>query len=174
MRIEEVVGRRLREAREEAGMTQQQLGEAMANYLEKKWPGQQVSLAEDGKRKFSAEELFALCEILMRPASYFFIPGAGVSDIDVPGRNGVVAAERARETQTWTDAEGWTAQAPVVAAILKPQATQLRDIQSALGIAAESLELVDSIIARRGDSTEELETLANQTLPELIAKEEES
>jgi transcriptional regulator with XRE-family HTH domain len=99
MRVEEVVGKRLRDARRAAGLTQLQLGEAMADFLPKKWVGQQISQAEEGNRKLTAEELFAFCCILARPVNYFFIPTVDVSVIEVRGRQGTIDAETVRDIQ---------------------------------------------------------------------------
>ena len=85
MEIEKVVGKRLRQAREAAGLTQAQFGAALAGYLEKAWMPQQVSHAEDGRRKFTAGELLAFSAQLDRSVSFFFLPPDEAREIEVEG-----------------------------------------------------------------------------------------
>lgn len=76
MRIEEVVGQRLREAREERGLTQEELGQRLAALLGKSWPRQTVSIAERGHRAFTALELLAFSVVLgVEVADLFRLPG---------------------------------------------------------------------------------------------------
>ncbi|HYN35362.1 MAG TPA: helix-turn-helix transcriptional regulator, partial [Actinomycetota bacterium] len=74
MRIPEIVGRRVREARKDIGLSQANLGERLGWYLDKPWFPQAVSEAEAGRRNFTAEELFALAIVVKRPLSWFFLP----------------------------------------------------------------------------------------------------
>lgn len=85
MRVPEIVGRRVREARKDLGFSQAQLGETLGAYLDKPWFPQAVSEAEAGRRNFSAEELFVLGIVLNRPVSWFFLPlHFKDRDIDLP------------------------------------------------------------------------------------------
>lgn len=76
MRVEEVVGRRIREAREARGMSQDDFGQLLAVLLGKPWSRQAMSAAEKGQRSFTATEVLAFsvvigCEI----ADLFRLPG---------------------------------------------------------------------------------------------------
>lgn len=84
MRIPEIVGRRVREARKDLGLSQARLGEALGDYLDKPWFPQAVSEAEKGRRNFTAEDLFALALVLNRPLSWFFLPLGPRDDVDLP------------------------------------------------------------------------------------------
>lgn len=64
MRIEDVIGQRVAEGRDELGLTQAQIGEAIGEYLGKPWSRQAVSAAEKGDRAFGAAELVALSLVL--------------------------------------------------------------------------------------------------------------
>ncbi len=74
MRVEEVVGRRVREIREGQGMTQEQLGMAIGELLGKTWPRQTVSAAEAGRRAFTAVELVAIARALRVYVGHLFTP----------------------------------------------------------------------------------------------------
>lgn len=76
MKVEEVVGRRIREAREARGLSQEEFGGLLATHLAKPWARQAMSAAEKGQRSFSAVELLAIsvvigCDI----AALFRMPG---------------------------------------------------------------------------------------------------
>jgi transcriptional regulator with XRE-family HTH domain len=73
MRVEELVGQRIREARERAGMTQPELGRWLAPLLGRELPRQAISLAEQGKRQFNASELVA----------FAYVVGCDVADLFV-------------------------------------------------------------------------------------------
>lgn len=64
LRIEDVIGRRIAEGREELKLTQAQIGEQVGRYLGKPWPRQAVSNAEKGGRSFGAADLVALSLVL--------------------------------------------------------------------------------------------------------------
>lgn len=145
MRVEEMVGRRIRDARQTSGLSQEELGRELRSYLGKAWPGQQVSVAEDGGRKFSALELFALGSILARPASYFFIPFTA-DPIEVPGERQGVPAREAFALQLWGEEAAWGTGAPVVRAILETASSVLestergtRDARTSVGALIEAL-----------------------------------
>lgn len=59
VRVEEIVGLRIRQAREATEMTQEEFGGMLAKYLGKPWPRQAVSAAEKGHRSFAVAELLA-------------------------------------------------------------------------------------------------------------------
>jgi 8-oxo-dGTP pyrophosphatase MutT (NUDIX family)/transcriptional regulator with XRE-family HTH domain len=74
VRVEEVVGRRVRELRDGKGMTQEQLGLAIGELLGKPWPRQTVSSAEAGRRAFTAVELVAIARALGVYVGSLFTP----------------------------------------------------------------------------------------------------
>jgi transcriptional regulator with XRE-family HTH domain len=80
VRVEELVGRRVREIREAKGMTQEQLGLEIGTMLGKPWPRQTVSAAEGGRRAFTAVELVVLARALSVYVGQLFIP-----PVDAPG-----------------------------------------------------------------------------------------
>jgi transcriptional regulator with XRE-family HTH domain len=84
-KLTEVVGGRIRQAREARGWTQGQLGDALAEYLGEGWSRPAVSIAEGGGRDFRAVELLALALVLGHPVGWFFRP-AGDSPIELPGK----------------------------------------------------------------------------------------
>jgi transcriptional regulator with XRE-family HTH domain len=74
MTVEELIGARIRMARQDAKLTQAALGKALARYLGKGWSHAAVSLAEKGRRDFIAAELVALAAVFKRPVTWFFVP----------------------------------------------------------------------------------------------------
>lgn len=74
MRIEEIVGRRVRGRREELGLSQAQLGKLIGGHLGRDWPRQAVSAAEKGQRSFGIAEMTALADVL----------GASIGDLIEP------------------------------------------------------------------------------------------
>jgi transcriptional regulator with XRE-family HTH domain len=74
VRVEEVVGRRVRDIRDAKGMTQEQLGQAIGELLGKPWPRQTVSAAEAGRRAFTAVELVAIARALGVYVGHLFTP----------------------------------------------------------------------------------------------------
>jgi transcriptional regulator with XRE-family HTH domain len=84
MRLEEAIGKKIKEAREERGWTQSTLGVGVLAVLGEAWSAQTVSAAEKGRRDFRAEDLFALAAILGRPVAWFYEVPVG-TEIDLPG-----------------------------------------------------------------------------------------
>ncbi|MCQ4043840.1 helix-turn-helix transcriptional regulator [Streptantibioticus rubrisoli] len=60
MRLEEIVGANVAEARERRKLSQAELGELLGQHLDKPWARQAVSAAEKGRRAFAVSELVAL------------------------------------------------------------------------------------------------------------------
>jgi transcriptional regulator with XRE-family HTH domain len=139
MKIEEVIGRRIRDMREYQNLSQEEVGREMARYLGKPWPNQQVSVAEDGGRKFSALELFALCMVLRAPASYLFSPDPG-DVIEVPGSEKRVG-EDAFLVQL-VGPQGGGIIVPVVQAIVGPLASELAGMEA---VARQAREIVEQL-----------------------------
>lgn len=83
LKIERIVGERIRIAREAMGYSQTELGRRIGEALDKAWPRQAISAAERGERAFTASELFVFGQILRVPVSSFFSPPSGVDEIEV-------------------------------------------------------------------------------------------
>lgn len=83
--MQAIAGERLRLARQEAEMTQAQLGEAVAPYLGRPWSHQAVSSAEQGRREFTAVEVAVLGEILECSPAWFLTPSSAEVAIGTPG-----------------------------------------------------------------------------------------
>jgi transcriptional regulator with XRE-family HTH domain len=87
VRVEEFVGVRVRDRREELGMTQEELGQLLGhpNLLGRPWTKQAVSAAEQGKRAFTAAELFALSVALQTRIPRLLMPPVTAREIEMPG-----------------------------------------------------------------------------------------
>jgi transcriptional regulator with XRE-family HTH domain len=85
--IHEAVGRNVKRIREAAGLTQQQLGEAVAPYAKDgaPWSNQVISFIERGARQLDAEDLLILSAALDVPAWTLLAPdGAGDEAVTFP------------------------------------------------------------------------------------------
>lgn len=97
MKVDEVIGLRVAEARRAAGMTQAQLGERIAEWLPGRWYRQIVQNGEAGRRPWSVVELFVLAKVLglfvtdllalpVTAEPRYTLPQGEVAAIDVLGR----------------------------------------------------------------------------------------
>lgn len=84
MRIEEVIGQRMKAAREHQELTQEQVGQRLGQLLGKPWSRQSVSVAEQGGRAFTASEIAAIAYVLNTSVSRLFTPPATVRQIEFP------------------------------------------------------------------------------------------
>lgn len=91
--VEQLVGMNLRDRRDEAEMTQDDLGEALKRYLGKAWSRPAVSAAEAGRRSFNAAELAALASILGCSVSAFFRPTETDQEVSFPVKRKKVPAQ---------------------------------------------------------------------------------
>ncbi|WP_046503090.1 helix-turn-helix transcriptional regulator [Streptomyces odonnellii] len=73
MKVEEVIGRNLLRIREERGLSQAELGQAVEPHLGRPWSRQAVSAAEKGRRSFTAADLLALARILNTSVPALFL-----------------------------------------------------------------------------------------------------
>lgn len=94
MRIEEYIGHRVRERREELDMTQEELGRKLGDLLGKPWPRQTVSTAERGARAFPAVELLALATVLRVPVHRLVTPTLREIEIDLPAARVLLRDDR--------------------------------------------------------------------------------
>ncbi len=90
MKVSEAIGARVRQRREELGMSQRELGQRLREVLGRTWSGQAVSAAEKGRRGWAAEDLVAVSYILGSPVAWFFtVPeGRKWEILDLPGSEG--------------------------------------------------------------------------------------
>lgn len=86
MRVEQFVGQRVKQRREELTLTQEQFGQELAPYLGKAWSRSTVSVAESGGRAFTAAELVAIALVLETRAARLITPGVDVRSIEFPSR----------------------------------------------------------------------------------------
>ncbi|WP_133061687.1 helix-turn-helix transcriptional regulator [Streptosporangium minutum] len=94
MKIEEVIGENVLRVREGLGLSQAQLGDAIADYLGRPWSRQAVSSAEKGRRAFTAAELLVLAEILKTTVYRLMTPPISVADIEMPAQGVTVKAKK--------------------------------------------------------------------------------
>lgn len=86
-----VLGQNVAEARTRRGLSQVELGEAVAPYLGRPWPRQTVSLVEQGRRAFTAEEVLALAHVLQTTPGLLFrvspdVEAVTIGDVEVARR----------------------------------------------------------------------------------------
>lgn len=81
VRVEDVIGQWITRGREDAGITQAELGEQLGKYLGRPWPRQAVSAAEKGRRAFSAAELVAFAAVLGTSVASLLEPPPGTAAI---------------------------------------------------------------------------------------------
>ena len=84
MRVEEYVGRQIRERRDELGMTAADFGRELGAWLGKPWSRSTVSVAENGNRAFTAAELVAIAHVLRTSPTHLLTPPAGIGEIQMP------------------------------------------------------------------------------------------
>jgi transcriptional regulator with XRE-family HTH domain len=84
VRLEQVIGHRMRERREEMALTQEQAGHRIGELLGRPWPRQAVSAAEKGDRAFTAAELVAIAFALDTNVSWLLTPLAGGLGVEMP------------------------------------------------------------------------------------------
>ena len=102
MKVPEIVGYHLREARLEIGMTQAELAEHLEAFIGRRWFPQSVSIAELGGRDFTAEELYGIAFALQRPIQSFFETPPGTEKVKLGGRQHPINV-RPRSEKTLTD-----------------------------------------------------------------------
>lgn len=90
MRIENVVGYWLTEFREQSGRSQTAIGVELGKHLDKPWPRQAVSAAENGRRAFTAAELVAFAVVLDCSVADLVTPPPNVASIELSTKPGLV------------------------------------------------------------------------------------
>lgn len=156
MRVEAVVGGRIREGREDLQMTQEDLGTRLALPLGKAWSRQAVSLAESGQRAFTAAELVALAQILGFPsAGWLLTPSLDITELEMPSGH-KVPLWQARE---WPGGHGVFVRYAMEAAE-KVRGAAAQVVDSAQEVKAESDKLeatLESLLATLSSRTEATE-----------------
>ena len=84
MRIEEVIGERIREVRDLQELTQEQFGLRLGELLGRAWSRQAVSSAEQGGRQFTAAELVAIAHVLNTTVPRLLTPPLTAREIELP------------------------------------------------------------------------------------------
>ena len=127
MTVEEYIGLRIRERREELGMGAVEFGSRLGELLGKPWPRQAVSAAELGKRSLAAAEMVAISHVLRTTVSQLFTPPAEVGEITMPSGATfpahMVFAGAGTPREDWNLAEIWEA-----IGHLKTSTAQSRDL----------------------------------------------
>jgi transcriptional regulator with XRE-family HTH domain len=85
VRVEEYVGQRIRDRREELGMSQAEFGRSVGDVLGKPWPRQAVSAAELGKRSLGVTEIVVIANVLQTRPGRLLMPPVGVAELEMPG-----------------------------------------------------------------------------------------
>ena len=86
MKIEEIVGQRIRERREQLALSQAMLGKLIGEHLGRDWPRQAVSAAEKGDRQFGIAEMVAFAHVLGVSIAHLITPPADVAAVQLaPG-----------------------------------------------------------------------------------------
>jgi transcriptional regulator with XRE-family HTH domain len=86
LRIEEIIGQRIRERREEIGLSQSQLGRLLGEHLGRPWSRQTMSAVEAGDRNFVAAELVTLAHTLEVSVGHLLTPPPDAETVEiVPG-----------------------------------------------------------------------------------------
>jgi transcriptional regulator with XRE-family HTH domain len=105
--VEEYVGLRIRDRREELGLSAVEFGCRLGKLLEKPWPRQAVSAAELGKRSLGAAEMVAVAHVLRATVSELFTPPAKVTVITMPS-GAVFPASMVFAAYSATPREDWS------------------------------------------------------------------
>jgi transcriptional regulator with XRE-family HTH domain len=83
VRVEEIIGYRIRRRREAMELSQEQLGQRIGELLGREWPRQAISAAEKGKRSFAASELLAIAHVLGVSVGRLLSPPAETESIEL-------------------------------------------------------------------------------------------
>lgn len=110
MRVEELVGQRVKQARERQGITQEQLGEWLEPLLGRPWARQAVSTAEQGKRAFTAAELVAIAYVVgVAPHVLLQMP-PGVDAVEMPSGSFLTREDLSKAAHTGEGGPGVAAE----------------------------------------------------------------
>lgn len=96
MKVEELVGQRIREVRELQELTQEEFGKQLEPLLGKRWPRQTVSAAEKGARAFTAAEILVIAHTLNTTIDRLFQPPIDLKEVEVPSGKALSRREISR------------------------------------------------------------------------------
>jgi transcriptional regulator with XRE-family HTH domain len=104
VKIEAIVGERIRSTREQRKLSQPELGKLLEPLLGTAWPKQTVSGAERGKRSFTASDLVALAHVLNVPVGFLLKPPMGVEEVEL-GSGASISTSHLHEASIPDDAK---------------------------------------------------------------------
>jgi transcriptional regulator with XRE-family HTH domain len=84
VRVEELIGQRIRSRRDGLEMTQEQLGKRLGDILGLEWSRQAVSAAEKGRRGFTAAELVGIAFALETSVGNLLTPSPDLDALELP------------------------------------------------------------------------------------------
>jgi transcriptional regulator with XRE-family HTH domain len=153
VRIEEVIGQRIREVREINDVTQEQLGRRLGELLGKEWSRQAVSTAEKGGRAFTAVELVALAHALGTTVPRLMTPPVNVRSVELPGGEQIGRQEVTRSTLPRASTEKAFADAEETLRVLAEHLLSVKKLSNdgleVVGLAHEAMAQAAESIAIR-------------------------
>jgi transcriptional regulator with XRE-family HTH domain len=149
VRVEELIGFRIRQARSDAGMSLEEFGRLLGEPLGKAWVKQSVHNAENGRRLFTAAELVAVALVLRCTVADLFRLPSDVDALTLP--NATVTRE---QLNRWAELE-----TPSVADLRRA----LHSMQASIRRVAEAGASLDQDAQRVFD---ELESVLTRLSPE--------
>ena len=139
MRVEQYVGQRIRHRRDdELHMTQDEFGRRLGHWLGRPWSRSTVSVAESGRRAFTAAELVAIAHVLDTNPAYLLTPPAGIGEVSMPS-GATFPKDKLFAEVTGTQREDWN-----------------------LAAIEETLRLLEEVLTRGKELREDLDNLITQ------------
>lgn len=135
MRIEDVIGHWITQAREESRMTQAEIGVELGKYLGKPWPRQAVSAAEKGRRSFTAAELVALAYVLGYSVEALLVPPPDVPAVTLADGPPLDARHLRGSAATASDES------------LRKAVTTMSQLRAMLPALIEGIQEIDAVVA---------------------------
>ncbi|SEC95110.1 Helix-turn-helix domain-containing protein [Amycolatopsis tolypomycina] len=146
MRIEEVIGDRIRQVRDLQELTQEQLGQRLGELLGKPWSRQAVHVAEQGGRQFTAAELVALASVLNTTVPRLMTPTVEVREVELPSGARVARVPLTKRVMprgsVGKTLNSMEEQLRLLAVAVKAQQDQQGNIWAAIDLLHQSLEAV--------------------------------
>jgi 8-oxo-dGTP diphosphatase len=141
LRVEQYVGQRIRHRRDdELNMTQDEFGRRLGHWLGRAWSRSTVSVAESGKRAFTAAELVAIAHVLDTTPAYLLTPPAGIGEVSMPS-GATFPKDKLFAEVTATQREDWN-----------------------LTAIEETLRLLEEVLTRGKELREDLDNLITQRI----------
>ncbi len=143
MTVEEMVGQKVRDKRELVGITQEELGKDLGQFLGHEWSRQSVSAAEKGGRDWRAVDLIAVAQVLGTTVGWLTLPSRLSDEIEFP--NKTVPAEEMMGLSISTDTPPLDAAGESLALML----LQIEDAAERLADAKEFGAMVGAMFVRQ-------------------------